>query len=83
MFCRIDENVIGCIVNGPGEAREADVGLTGATPSNLIYVDGEPDHKIGNRDFVDHLEKVIRQRAVDLERERGTQDENLILKSSS
>ncbi len=79
----MDVAVIGCIVNGPGEAREADVGLTGATPSNLIYVDGEPDHKIGNRDFVDHLEKVIRQRAVDLERERGTQDENLILKSSS
>jgi (E)-4-hydroxy-3-methylbut-2-enyl-diphosphate synthase len=79
----MDVAVIGCIVNGPGEAREADVGLTGATPSNLIYVDGEPDHKIGNRDFVDHLEKVIRQRAVDLERERETQDENLILKSSS
>ena len=79
----MDVAVIGCIVNGPGEAREADVGLTGATPSNLIYVDGEPDHKISNEDFIDHLEQVIRQRAADLEQERATQDGKLILKSSA
>jgi (E)-4-hydroxy-3-methylbut-2-enyl-diphosphate synthase len=64
----MDVAVIGCIVNGPGEAREADVGLTGATPSNLIYVDGEPDHKVSNENFVDHLEKVIRERAANMER---------------
>lgn len=63
----MDVAVIGCIVNGPGEAREADVGLTGATPSNLIYIGGEPDHKVSNDDFVDHLETVIRQRAAELE----------------
>jgi (E)-4-hydroxy-3-methylbut-2-enyl-diphosphate synthase len=79
----MDVAVIGCIVNGPGEARVADVGLTGASPSNLIYVDGEPDHKVGNQDFVDHLEQVIRKRAADLERERETQEDNLILKSSN
>jgi (E)-4-hydroxy-3-methylbut-2-enyl-diphosphate synthase len=79
----MDVAVIGCIVNGPGEAREADVGLTGATPNNLIYVAGEPDHKISNSDFIDHLEQVIRQRAVVLEQERAAQDEKLILKSSN
>jgi (E)-4-hydroxy-3-methylbut-2-enyl-diphosphate synthase len=63
----MDVAVIGCIVNGPGEAREADVGLTGASPNNLIYVGGEPDHKISNEDFIDHLEQVIRQRAADME----------------
>jgi len=78
----MDVAVIGCIVNGPGEAREADVGLTGATPSNLIYVSGEPDHKVSNEDFVDHLEQVIRQRATDLEREREVLAEQLIVKSS-
>ncbi|MEH6568586.1 MAG: flavodoxin-dependent (E)-4-hydroxy-3-methylbut-2-enyl-diphosphate synthase [Halioglobus sp.] len=78
----MDVAVIGCIVNGPGEAREADVGLTGATPSNLIYIDGEPDHKVGNTDFVDHLEEVIRQRATALENKRLQQDENLIHKST-
>lgn len=70
----MDVAVIGCIVNGPGEAKEADVGLTGATPSNLIYVDGEPDHKISNEDFVDHLEQVIRQRAANLERSRELEE---------
>ncbi len=66
----MDVAVIGCIVNGPGEAREADVGLTGATPNNLIYVAGEPDHKVSNTDFIDHLEQVIRQRAAVLERQQ-------------
>jgi (E)-4-hydroxy-3-methylbut-2-enyl-diphosphate synthase len=79
----MDVAVIGCIVNGPGEAREADIGLTGATPNNLIYVDGEPDHKVGNTEFVDHLEQVIRNRAEKLEVERAEQERDLILKSSS
>ena len=70
----MDVAVIGCIVNGPGEAKEADVGLTGATPSNLIYVDGEPDHKISNEDFVDHLEKVVRERAAKMERQIKLKD---------
>jgi len=79
----MDVAVIGCIVNGPGEAREADVGLTGATPSNLIYVAGEPDHKVSNEDFIDHLEQVIRQRADQLESERAALDEQVIAKSSA
>ena len=73
--------VIGCIVNGPGEAREADVGLTGASPSNLIYVDGKPDHKVSNLDFVDHLEQVIRQRAASLETQRAADEAQLIARS--
>jgi (E)-4-hydroxy-3-methylbut-2-enyl-diphosphate synthase len=77
----MDVAVIGCIVNGPGEAREADVGLTGASPNSLIYVDGSPDHKISNEDFVDHLEDVIRQRAASLEEQRQLDDDNLIHKA--
>ena len=79
----MDVAVIGCIVNGPGEAREADVGLTGATPSNLIYVDGEPDHKISNEDFIDHLETVIRDKAAQLEKQREEEAAKLILKTSA
>ena len=59
----MDVAVIGCIVNGPGEAKEADLGLTGASPSNLIYIDGQPDHKIGQDNLVDNLEKLIRDKA--------------------
>lgn len=79
----MDVAVIGCIVNGPGEAREADVGLTGATPNNLIYVDGEPDHKISNEEFIDHLESVIRDKAAQLEKQRAEADEKLIIKTSA
>ncbi|MEC7611254.1 MAG: flavodoxin-dependent (E)-4-hydroxy-3-methylbut-2-enyl-diphosphate synthase [Pseudomonadota bacterium] len=77
----MDVAVIGCIVNGPGEAKEADVGLTGATPSNLIYLDGEPDHKISNTDFVDHLESVIRKRAENLEAQRAREEAEIISSS--
>jgi len=77
----MDVAVIGCIVNGPGEAREADVGLTGATPNNLIYLSGEPDHKVSNQDFVDHLESVIRDRAAQLATERAAAEEQIILRS--
>jgi (E)-4-hydroxy-3-methylbut-2-enyl-diphosphate synthase len=56
----LDVAVIGCVVNGPGEAREADVGLTGGQP-NLLYLGGKPNHKVNNAEIVDRLEQVIRQ----------------------
>jgi (E)-4-hydroxy-3-methylbut-2-enyl-diphosphate synthase len=77
----MDVAVIGCIVNGPGEAKEADVGLTGATPSNLIYLDGEPDHKVSNTNFVDHFESVIRKRAENLEAQRAREEAEIISSS--
>jgi (E)-4-hydroxy-3-methylbut-2-enyl-diphosphate synthase len=55
----LDVAVIGCVVNGPGEAREADVGLTGGQP-NLLYIGGVPDHKVNDGELVDELERVIR-----------------------
>ncbi len=58
----LDVAIIGCVVNGPGEAKEVDVGLTGGTPNNLLYIDGKPDHKIGNEHLVDSLEKSIREK---------------------
>lgn len=55
----MDVAVIGCVVNGPGEAREAQLGLVGGEP-NLLYVGGKPDHKIDNAHLVDELESEIR-----------------------
>lgn len=78
----IDVAIIGCIVNGPGEAREADIGLTGASPNNLVYLAGEPDHKVKNEELVDHLEQQIRTRAKELDNERAAAENNLITKSS-
>lgn len=73
----LDVAVIGCIVNGPGEAREADIGLTGGTPNNLIYIDGNKDHKVSNQDFIDHLESLIRDKVAEKQRA----DSQLIAKS--
>jgi (E)-4-hydroxy-3-methylbut-2-enyl-diphosphate synthase len=55
----MDVAVIGCVVNGPGEAREADIGLTGGQP-NLLYIGGKPDHKVDDEQLVNELERVIR-----------------------
>jgi len=57
----LDVAVIGCVVNGPGEAREAHIGLTGGSPS-LVYVDGEPNHKVTDEQLLDDLERTIRER---------------------
>ena len=56
----IDVAVIGCVVNGPGEAREADIGLTGGSP-NLLYIGGKPDHKVDDDQLVDELERLVRE----------------------
>ncbi len=61
----LDVAVIGCVVNGPGEAKEADIGLTGASPNNLVYVAGKPDHKVRNDALVDHLEQLIRRKVAE------------------
>ena len=58
----IEVAVIGCYVNGPGESKAADVGLTGASPKNLMYIDGEPNNKISNENLVDELENRVREK---------------------
>ncbi|GAB4509933.1 MAG: flavodoxin-dependent (E)-4-hydroxy-3-methylbut-2-enyl-diphosphate synthase [Sulfuricaulis sp.] len=55
----LDVAVIGCCVNGPGEAKGAQIGLAGGNP-NLLYINGKPDRKIGNEQLVDEIERVIR-----------------------
>ncbi|HUS25432.1 MAG TPA: flavodoxin-dependent (E)-4-hydroxy-3-methylbut-2-enyl-diphosphate synthase [Candidatus Binatia bacterium] len=57
----MDVAVIGCVVNGPGEAREAAIGLAGGYP-NSVYVDGKIQHKVHNAELVDRLEKLVRDR---------------------
>ena len=58
----IEVAIIGCYVNGPGESKAADVGLTGASPKNLMYIDGEPNNKISNENLVDELENKVREK---------------------
>ena len=55
-----DLAVIGCVVNGPGEAREAHVGVTGGRP-NTVFVNGSIAHKLSNEELVDQLERLVRE----------------------
>jgi (E)-4-hydroxy-3-methylbut-2-enyl-diphosphate synthase len=61
-------SVIGCVVNGPGEARETDIGLTGGgNNTHMVYVAGQPDHKLQNADIVAHLVGMVERKAAELE----------------
>ena len=48
-------SVIGCVVNGPGEARETDIGLTGGKSGHQIYLNGEKHHVLRDKSMIDHL----------------------------
>ena len=76
----MDVSIIGCIVNGPGEAKISDFGLTGGTPANLVYLDGIPDHKISQENLIDQLEAEIRAKAKALEVQRARDAEQIIAK---
>ena len=77
----MDVSIIGCIVNGPGEAKESDFGLTGGTPDNLVYLDGKPDHKLEQENLVEQLEKEIRAKAQAKQAELEAAQQNIIAKS--
>lgn len=60
----MDVSIIGCVVNGPGEALASDIGLAGAAQKSGFYVDGERQkERIDNNNIVDRLEKHIRAKA--------------------
>ena len=56
-------SIIGCVVNGPGEARETDIGLTGGGKgTHQIYVSGLANHRISNEDIVEHVVNLVERR---------------------
>lgn len=73
----MDVAIIGCIVNGPGEAKEADIGLTGGSPKNLFYMAGKPNQKLDNATLTDDLERLIREEVA----RRQEQEEAIIARS--
>jgi (E)-4-hydroxy-3-methylbut-2-enyl-diphosphate synthase len=61
-------SVIGCVVNGPGEARETDIGLTGGgNGTHQIYLSGLTDHRLKDTDIVDHLVELVEKKAAEIE----------------
>ncbi len=64
----MDVSIIGCVVNGPGEAEVSDLGLTGARNMSGFYLDGKRQReRLSNDDLVDQLEKRIRAKAAVLD----------------
>ena len=61
-------SVIGCVVNGPGEARETDIGFTGGgNNTHQVYISGVTDHRLKDADIVDHLVELVEKKAAELE----------------
>lgn len=61
-------SIIGCVVNGPGEALMTDVGFTGGgAGSGMIYMAGKQDHKQSNEGMVDHIVGLVEQRAAEID----------------
>jgi (E)-4-hydroxy-3-methylbut-2-enyl-diphosphate synthase len=64
----MDVSIIGCVVNGPGEAEVSDLGLTGARNMSGYYEDGQRQReRLSNDDLVDQLEKRIRAKAAKID----------------
>ena len=63
-------SIIGCVVNGPGEARETDIGLTGGGKgTHQVYVSGLADHRLTNGDIVEHVVDLVEARAAAIKAE--------------
>ena len=61
-------SIIGCVVNGPGEALMTDVGFTGGgSGSGMVYLAGKQDHKMDNARMVDHIVELVEKRAAEIE----------------
>lgn len=67
----MDVSIIGCVVNGPGEALISEVGLAGAKNKSGLYIGGERQKlRLDNNQLVDQLEQQIRQRVAKLDHEK-------------
>jgi (E)-4-hydroxy-3-methylbut-2-enyl-diphosphate synthase len=68
-------SIIGCVVNGPGEALMTDIGFTGGgAGSGMVYLAGKQSHKLSNEQMIDHIVGLVEQKAAALEAERAASE---------
>lgn len=61
-------SVLGCVVNGPGEARETDIGLTGGgAGKHMVYLSGVTDHIVNDEAMIDHIVSLVEAKAAEIE----------------
>ncbi len=65
-------SIIGCVVNGPGEALMTDVGFTGGgAGAGMVYLAGKQAHKMDNESMIDHIVELVERRAAEIEMQNG------------
>jgi (E)-4-hydroxy-3-methylbut-2-enyl-diphosphate synthase len=67
-------SVLGCVVNGPGEARETDIGFTGGGVGKghgIVFLNGEPSHRVENDDLIEHIVDLCEKKAAEIEAKNG------------
>jgi (E)-4-hydroxy-3-methylbut-2-enyl-diphosphate synthase len=68
-------SVIGCVVNGPGEALMTDIGFTGGgRGTHQVYIKGLPDHRLKDEDIVGHLVGLVEARAAEIEAAKAAEE---------
>jgi (E)-4-hydroxy-3-methylbut-2-enyl-diphosphate synthase len=61
-------SVLGCVVNGPGEARETDIGITGGgNGKHMVYLSGVTDHHVQDADMIEHIVRLVEAKAAEIE----------------
>lgn len=69
-------SVLGCVVNGPGEARETDIGLTGGgNGRHMVFLSGITDHVIEDAKMIDHIVELVEAKAAALEAEKAAAEQ--------
>ena len=64
----INLSIIGCVVNGPGEAAQTEIGLTGGgQDNNLLYISGIPHTKVSNAEIIDKVVKLVEEKIKNLD----------------
>jgi len=73
-------SIIGCVVNGPGEARETDLAFTGGGAGKghgMIYLNGKPAYRLDNEKLLDHVVELCEKKAAEIEAARGNAESAL------
>jgi (E)-4-hydroxy-3-methylbut-2-enyl-diphosphate synthase len=62
-------SIIGCVVNGPGEAAQTQIGLTGGGQgTNMVYLSGIPHQKVASKNIISHIVKLVEEKSAELEK---------------
>ena len=64
-------SIIGCVVNGPGEAAQTDIGITGGgSDKHMLYINGNQAKKIDTKEMIEKIVSLVEQRDIELKKEQ-------------